>query len=155
MNFRVTGLSREPFRHLIGLSDAELASHNARRCIAEEASGYPDRIEMREARLGESLLLVNYEHQPARSPYRSSHAIYILENAGETYDKIGEIPEVMRRRLLSLRGFDQQGMLREADVVEGTHAEQLIERLFSNPEIAYIHAHNARQGCYSGRIDRA
>jgi hypothetical protein len=43
----------------------------------------------------------------------------------------------------------------DADVVEGRAVEGLIARLFENPEAAYIHAHNARQGCYSGRIDRA
>ena len=30
----------------------------------------------------------------------------------------------------------------------------LIERLFANPDVDYIHVHNARRGCYSGRVDR-
>jgi hypothetical protein len=30
-----------------------------------------------------------------------------------------------------------------------------IERLFANPEAAYIHAHYAKRGCYAARIDRA
>ena len=61
----------------------------------------------------------------------------------------------MRRRLLSLRGFSADGSMVDADVVDGSDAEALIERLFADPAVAYIHAHSARPGCYLARIDRA
>ena len=66
-----------------------------------------------------------------------------------------DLPEVMRKRLLSLRGFSGEGMMVDADVVEGREAEPLIERLFADPQVAYIHAHYARPGCYAARIERA
>ena len=154
MAFRITGLSPEPFRHLYGLSEVALAEQGIVRRIVEADSGFPDRIEMREGRPGEVFLLLNHLCQPADSPYRASHAIYVREGAEETYDEVDKVPEVMRTRLLSLRGFDADGMIVEADVVLGTDVESVIERLFANPEVAYIHAHNAKQGCYSGRIDR-
>ena len=152
MNFIVSGLSPEPFQPLYGLSDEQLKARRARRVVAD-GSGYPERVEMRDAKPGETLLLVNYEHQDADSPFRSSHAIYVREGATETW-RGNSIPDVMKRRLLSLRGFSDEGMLIDADVAEGTEAEPLIERLFSNPRIAYIHAHIARPGCYLARIDR-
>lgn len=155
MAFRVTGLSAEPFRHLYGLSDDELAAHGAKRYIAGEEGGFPDRIEMRDAKPGEALLLLNHLHQPADTPYRASHAIFVLEGAQQTYDRVDEIPDVMRLRLLSLRAFDKDGMMLDGDVVEGRQIESVIERFFANPEVAYIHVHNAKRGCYSGRIDRA
>ncbi len=68
---------------------------------------------------------------------------------------MGEVPDVLRIRLLSLRGFDASGMLLEADVVEGRAVEAVIERFFANPAISYIHIHNAKQGCYAGRAERA
>ena len=154
MAFRITGLSPEPFRHLYGLSEAALAEKGVVRRIAGSDSGFPDRIEMREGRPGEVFLLLNHVCQPADSPYRATHAIYVRDGAERAYDKVDEVPEVMRKRLLSLRGFDADGMIVEADVVLGTDVEGVIERLFANPEVAYIHAHNAKQGCYSGRIDR-
>jgi hypothetical protein len=101
------------------------------------------------------VLLINHVSQPADTPYRASHAIFVREGAEETYDRVGEVPEVMRLRLLSLRAFDRDGMMVDADVVEGKEIESMIERLFANPDVDYIHAHNARRGCYSGRIDRA
>ena len=155
MTFRISGLSPGPFRHLYGLSDAELAKHGAKRYVVDEPVGYPDRIEMRDASPGETVLLVNHVSQAADTPYRASHAIFVREGADRSYDSVDEVPDVMRLRLLSLRAFDRSGMMLDADVVEGKEIEAVIKRFFANPEIDYIHAHNAKRGCYSGRIDRA
>jgi hypothetical protein len=155
MSFRITGLDAKPFRHLYGLSEAELAAHGAIRYVAESKPGYPDRVEMRDVEPGESVLLVNYEHQRANSPYRSSHAIFVREGAEVAYDRVGEVPQCLRMRPLSLRAFDDKGMMVDADLVEGDGVEVLINRMFENPNVAYIHAHNARRGCYAARIDRA
>ena len=153
MNFIVTGLSPEPFVPLYGLGDGELAKRRARRVVVD-APGYPERIELRDAEPGETLLLVNYEHQPSDTPYRSSHAVYIREGATKRWSG-DHLPEVLRKRLLSLRGFSAEGLMVDADVVEGREAEPLIERLLDDPAVAYIHAHYARPGCYAARIDRA
>jgi hypothetical protein len=155
MAFTISGLAPEPFAALYGLPDAELARRGAIRMRVDESPGFPDRIEMRDAGVGETVLLVNHVSLDLPTPYRASHAIFVREGADRRWQGApGEVPEVMRRRLLSLRGFDAQGMLRAADVVEGRSVEDVIGRLFADPAVAYIHAHNARQGCYSGRIDR-
>jgi hypothetical protein len=156
MNFRITGLPAAPFRHLYGLSDADLTGHGAKRYLAHESPGFPDRIEMRDAHIGETLLLLNHEHQPAASPYRSSHAIFVREGAEDTFDRVNEVPGVMRvpGRLLSFRGFDADHMMVDADVIACTDVDATIARFFAQEKIAYIHVHNAKQGCYSGRIDR-
>ena len=157
MAFRISGLSAEPFRHLYGLSDQELARHGVKRYIADQTPtpGFPDRIEMRDAAVGEKLLLLNHVCQSANTPYRATHAIFVREGAETTYDRIGEIPRVMRVRLLSLRAYDAQGMMLDADIADGQAVESVIARFFASPAVAYIHAHNAKRGCYSGRIDRA
>lgn len=154
MPFRISGLSAAPFHHLYGLNDLALKEFGVVRYQAKENSGFPDRIEMRDALPGETVLLLNHVYQPEETPFKASHAIFVREGAYETYDRIDEIPPVMKTRLLSLRGFDEAHMMVEADVVEGRSVTELIEHLFSNPDIAYIHAHNARQGCFAGRVDR-
>jgi hypothetical protein len=155
MDFRITGLSPEPFHPLFGLSDAELGRRGALRRIVDRKPGFPDRIELRDVEVGESVLLVNYTHLPVETPFRSSYAIYVREGARSRYDRINEVPELLRSRVLALRAFDQNGMLRDADIVEGTAVESLIERLLSDPETAYIHAHYAKPGCFAARIERA
>jgi Protein of unknown function (DUF1203) len=152
MHYRISGLSPQPFRHLYRLSDDELAREGVIRYVADKSPGFPDRIEMRDADIGQRVLLLN---QTADTPYRASHAIFVREGAEETYDRIDEVPQVMRTRLLSLRAYDASGMMLDADVVDGGEIETTIGRLFENDRTAYIHAHNAKRGCYSGRIDRA
>jgi hypothetical protein len=154
MAFRITGLSPEPFRRLFGLPDDELAKLGVKRYVADKAPGFPCRIEMRDAAPGEAVLLLNHVCQPADTPYRASHAIFVREGAAAAYDRIDEVPAVMRARLLSLRAFDADGMMLDADIVEGAAVEPLIARLLANADVSYIHAHNAKRGCYSGRIDR-
>ncbi len=155
MAFRITGLSHAPFQHLFGLPHEALALHGALRYVAEKGSAFPCRIEMRDAAPGETLLLLNHTCQPADTPYRASHAIFVREGATDTYDRVDEVPPVMRTRLLSLRAYDAGGMMLDGDVVDGANIEPLIARMFTNADVSYIHAHNARRGCYSGRIDRA
>ena len=155
MFFRITGLNPAPFLHLYGLPDVELSTHGAKRYLADKKPGFPDRIEMRDGEPGETFLLLNHVSQPAETPYRSTHAIFVREGATGTYNRVGEVPEVMRVRLLSLRAFDAAGMMLDADVIDGAELETVIERLLANPDASYIHAHNAKRGCYSGRIERA
>ena len=142
MTYRITGLSPAPFAHLFGLSDTELAQHGAERVTAHAPNTYPDRIEMRDADVGETLLLLNHQHQPANSPYQSSHAIYVIEGASNTYDAVDEIPEVMSRRLLSLRGFNAADKIADGRVVQGTDADATIRDMLRNDDIRYIHAHD-------------
>src|ERR1017187_3751387 len=111
MAFRITGLSPEPFRHLYGLSNQELAHRGVKRYIADKQPGFPDRIEMRDASVGEKLLLLNHVCQPAETPYRATHAIFVREGAENAYGRMGGVPGVMRPRLVSRRSDDAEGMM--------------------------------------------
>jgi hypothetical protein len=154
MNFRITGLPAADFQHWFALSDAELAQRNAVRRTADSKPGYPCRISLTDAEVGDDVLLINYEHLAVDSPYRSRHAIYI--RPGErTFDAVDKVPPMLRARLLSLRAFDADGMLANADVVDGRDLEGAIGRLFEDERVAYLHAHFAKPGCYAARIERA
>ena len=156
MTFRITGIDPSPFRPLFGLSDAELHRKGVIRYTADSNPGFPDRVEMRELEIGETALLLNYTHQPANSPYRSMHAIFVREFATAAYDEIGVIPEVLCLRPISLRAFDRDDMIIDAGIAEGNATvEAEVARLLDNPNAAYIHAHNAARGCYAGLIRRA
>ena len=153
MSFRITGLPAAPFAPLFALSDEALKAHGARR-VASDGTGFPCRVSLVDAPEGEALILVHYEHQSADTPFRASHAIYVREAATDTFEAVDTVPDLFRPRLLSLRAFDAEGMLRDADVVEGGVIEPVIERMLGDPQVAYLHAHYARPGCYAARIDR-
>jgi len=153
-DFRITGLDAEPFRHLFELDDAELERHSSKRYIVDEKPGFPDRVGLRDLDVGETVLLVNYTHQDAATPYRASHAIFVGEQSRERYDCVNEVPESIRIRPLSLRAFDDAGMMVDADLVDGKSFEAAIARFFAQPDVRYVHAHYAKRGCYAARIDR-
>jgi hypothetical protein len=155
MDYRITGLPASDFAHLAGMDDSQLRDLGIRRMRIDAPYSAPDRISLRDAEPGETVLLLNYEHQAAASPSRSRHAIYIIEGEKRRFDAVNVVPDVMRRRLLSLRAFDNDGMMIDADVVEGAEVEPLIERLLADARTAYVHAHYARRGCFAARIERA
>ena len=155
MSFQIRGLPAAEFAPLFGICDAELAKRNAVRKVADRMPGFPCRVSLRDAEPGETVLLLNYEHLPVASPYRSGYAIYVRENAVDAQLDVNEIPEVLRTRLLSVRAFDEAGMLLEADVVQGAELAPVIDRMFARKDVAYLHAHNAKPGCFAARIDRA
>jgi len=153
MSFRISGLAPEKFIPLYNLPDEELKKRRAKR-VTVRGPGYPERIEMRDAQPGEVLLLINYEHQPADTPYRASHAVYVREGATTAYSAVNTLPEVMVKRLLSLRAFNHDHMLVDADVIAGADAIPVIERMLSDENVAYIQAHYAKPGCFAAHISR-
>ncbi len=154
MAFRITGLSPEPFQPLFELSDEALSRIGARRVIADDPR-MPCRVSMAHAALGEELLLLNYEHQPANTPYRARHAIYVRRLADRAFHAVDAVPEVLASRLIAVRAFDEGHMMIDAEVSEGEAAGALFAKLLENPEASYLQAHYARRGCYAARVERA
>ncbi|MEG3176073.1 DUF1203 domain-containing protein [Sphingomonas sp. RB3P16] len=152
--FTIDGLDPAPFVPLYGLSDDALAERGALRMTVDATPGFPCRISLEDAVPGETVLLVNYEHLPVATPYRSRHAIFVREGALKAARFVDEVPPQLAIRLLSLRSFDRDGMMIEADVVEGRDLAAAIARFFADPRAAYLHAHNAKPGCFAARIDR-
>ena len=109
MSFRITGLPAAEFTDLFSLSDDALRARHAVRRVADARLSYPCRVSLTDAELGEDVVLVHYEHQRADTPYRSSHAIYVREGE-KTYDAVDQVPDQLRRRMLSVRAFDDNGM---------------------------------------------
>jgi hypothetical protein len=78
----------------------------------------------------------------------------VREGAVRAAEFVGEVPEVMRLRMISLRAFDEVGEMLDADLAEGGEIEPLILRFLSDPAVAYLQAHYAKRGCYAARIER-
>lgn len=152
--FVITGLDPAPFADLVGFDDAALAARGVVRMAVTGKPGFPCRITLEDAEIGEQVLLLNHEHLPVDTPYRSCHAIFVREGATSAARFVDTVPDQLAIRLLSVRAFDDAGMMTDADVVEGRDLVPLIERLFADPSVAYLHAHNAKRGCFAARIDR-
>src|SRR5437868_2482740 len=98
MSFRIRGLESQQFRHLYGASDDALAAHGVKRMTVSEFPAAPDRVTLQDVPVGETVLLLNFCHQPADTPFKASHAIFVREGAEDTFDGVGAIPEVLAIR---------------------------------------------------------
>ena len=155
MTFRITGLDRAHFAHLFALSNAALAGHGVQRLTVEHPNAAPCRIGLRDLDPGETVLLLNHEHHPADTPYRSRHAIFVGEQSATAETAPGEVPDVLRRRPLSIRAFDAAGMMTDADLVDGAEAAGLIARMLADARVDHLDIHYARRGCWAARVRRA
>jgi hypothetical protein len=154
MDFRITGLAADQFTELQRASDDELDRRGIQRVVVEEPNSAPCRISLIDAEVGEEVLLLNFAHLRVATPYAGSGPIFIRRSATRAFDAINVVPEQQRRRLLSVRAFDASDTMIDAEVAPGTELEALIARFFAQPEVAYLHVHNARRGCYACRVDR-
>ena len=151
MTYRIAGLDPAPYKPLFGLSDDALASRGIVRMTVTDPT-FPCRISLVDRPVGEEVLLLNHVSHDVANPYRASHAIFVSDAArGEFVD---QVPPVFQKRVLSLRGFDRYGMMVEAMLTQPGEADAGIRRLFENPDVEIIHAHNAVRGCFSAKIER-
>ena len=154
ITFQITGLDPAPFAHLHAMSDTQLETGGMRRVVVTEKPAAPCRVTLDDAEIGESVILLNYAHQSANTPYHQQGPIFIRESSSR-FAGADTIPPALACRTLSLRGFDATHMMIEADLTAGADVVALIERFFANPKVAYIHAHFARRGCFAALIERA
>jgi hypothetical protein len=153
MTYRITGLDPAPYKPLFGLSDDELAERGAVRMTVTEKPSFPCRVSLTDRDIGESVLLLNHVSHDVANPYRASHAIFVTETEQAPGEYLDEPPPVFATRVMSLRGFDVDGMMVDAMLAQPGGADAGIRKLFANRAIETIHAHNAGRGCFAARIE--
>ena len=154
MNFKILALNNQEFDPLFELSDVELEKLSIKRMIVDEKPGYPCRVSLEDAEIGEEVILVPYDFHKTNSPYQSRGPIFIRKGIVTKELGINEIPVMLNHRLLSFRGFDKDGFMKEAKTKKGINTKEVIEQIFENPEIKYIHIHNSSPGCYNCEVRR-
>jgi hypothetical protein len=152
--FRFVALPYEPFAALFGRTDAQLREAGMRRMVVDGKPGFPCRVSLRDADVGETVLLLPFTHHDVASPYRGSGPIFVRQGARTATPAPGEVPEMFRHRLLSVRAYDPAAMMVDARAVEGGGLEDTIAQLFARREVEYLHIHNAKPGCYNCRVER-
>lgn len=154
MSFQIHGLSAAAFAPLFELSDKALGNHNITRHHADAPQGYPCRVSLCEAPEGEELLLLNYKHLTFPSPYCASHAIYVAKDSTDASFDLDDIPQSFTLRPLSLRAFTSAGIMLTADLADDKNLSERLNLLLSKPDVAFVHIHNAKQGCYAALATR-
>jgi hypothetical protein len=154
-DFRLRALDPAPFAALFGLDDAALRSHRARWVAVDSHPGYPCRVSLEDALPGERVLLVQHTHHAVEGPYRAAGPIYLRPQAQPAQPPVNSLPASLLRRTLSLRGYDAAGSMVATALVEGHAAAAAIGSLLDDPQVATLHVHNARAGCFACAVERA
>ena len=154
MAYRIAGLDKESFEPLFGLDDEALAARNARRVTADSPTGFPCRVSLVDAAPGERLILLNHVSLDVPTPYRTAYAIYVREAAEAVPCYKDQVPPLLERRTLGLRGFDGEGMLKHALLAGPGETDAKLRELFERADIASVHVHNAVTGCFLARAER-
>ena len=153
--FRLVGLAPAPFAPFFALTDEQLAERGIQRVVADRKPGFPCRISLVDAEIGEQLLLLPYCHQPANSPYQASGPIFIRSGASQRVADPSEVPPYVTGRLMSVRAYDERNFIVDAEVCAGADVAKTIRQMFEDAQVRYIHLHNAKRGCFSRRVERA
>ncbi|MCU0764256.1 MAG: DUF1203 domain-containing protein [Hydrogenophaga sp.] len=154
-SFQMVGIDHNQFQPLFSLTDEQLQERAYRRCYATENPGYPCRVSLEDARVGEELILLPFQHQPADSPYRASGPIFVRRGAQQARSPVGELSSYVTSRLMSVRAYDAAHMMVAASVCEGEATATEIQACFARNDVVYIHLHNAKRGCFFALVVRA
>lgn len=162
MSFHVHGLDPQPFARAFTLSDDELAAAGGLRRVADTSPGYPCRVSLEDAAVGDELVLVPFAHHAVAGPYRASGPIFVRRAAvaqvfahEPSHVVLDRVPDVLARRLVSVRAYDAAGLMAHADVVDGRELGAALDATLGRRDVAYVHVHYAKPGCYAARVTRA
>ena len=155
MNYQLRGLEPAMFEQFFSLDEAALAERGMRWMRVDKPVGFPCRISLEDAPVGEDVLLLPFTHQDSRSPYRASGPVFVRRGRIEAARIVNHLPTYLTLRPLSVRAYDAADEMVDAEVVDGPDAAALIERYLARADVAYLHIHFARRGCYACRVDRA
>lgn len=122
--------------------------------VADEHPGYPCRQCLRDAQIGEELVLVSHDPFDATSPYRCSSPIFLHRIPCGEPEPSHPLPRQLTGRQLSVRAFDPAAMMLDAAVIAGDDLPATIQRFLANPAVDHLHVHNAVRGCWATTVRR-
>lgn len=122
----------------------------------EVAQGYgPCRVCLHTFREGEEArILFTYDPFAGREPFPLPGPIFIHERECAPYSEDSRFPDGLRFIPLTFNAYGQ-GRRLLAQVRSGDgRVEEIVDGLFAEPGIAYIHVLNTEAGCFIARLDR-
>ena len=121
--------------------------------IADSPSGYPCRHCLRWAKPAERVILFSYAAIPPGQPYSESGPIFVHAEPCERYYATDEYPAAFRNGRV-MRAYNSKFHIIDAEFVNGSEPEAVIERLFRNPATAFVDVRSVTHGCFTFRVQR-
>jgi hypothetical protein len=139
--------------HALPAGEADGAAPAARRLLADGPS--PCRRCLTRAEVGDPLLLLPYDPFTVSSPYAGEGPVFVHADGCEhRHCDPGEVPDQVANSMLSVRAYDEQAMMVDAEVLTGARLAERARALLK-PGVAFLHVHFAGPGCFAFRVDPA
>ena len=138
----------EAARHAVeeGASDHAIVS-------AESPGSSPCRHCLRWAQPGERVILFPYAAIPSGYPYSEMGPIFVHADECQRYSATNEYPADFRNGRV-FRAYDSNYKIIDAEIVNGSEPEAVIESLFQNPDTAFVDVRSVTHGCFTFRVQR-
>ena len=114
----------------------------------------PCRHCLRWAQPGERVVLFPYTAIPSGQPYSETGPIFIHADKCQPYSATNEYPADFRNGRV-FRAYDSSYNIIDAQVMDGSEPEVVIESLFQNPDTAFVDVRSVTHGCFTFRVQRA
>jgi hypothetical protein len=140
---------------------AEAARNKARAGAADHAvvtadapNAFPCRHCLQWAEPGERMVLFPFASVPPGRPYSESGPIFVHAENCARYSALEDYPADFREHRV-IRAYNAGDNMIDAVVVADEQPENVIAKLFENPETAFLQTRSVTRGCYTFRIERA
>ena len=120
----------------------------------DSAESSPCRHCLRWAQPGERVVLFPYAAIPSGHPYSETGPIFVHANECQRYSATNEYPVDFHDGRV-FRAYDSNYNIIDAQVVNGSEPEVVIESLFQNADTAFVDVRSVTRGCFTFRVQRA
>jgi hypothetical protein len=121
---------------------------------ADSRGSAPCRHCLRWAQPGERVILFPYAAIPSGHPYSETGPIFVHADECQRYSATNEYPADFRNGRV-FRAYDSKFNIIDAEIVNGSEPEVVIETLFQNPDTAFVDVRSVTHGCFTFRVQRA
>jgi hypothetical protein len=146
--FRIVPLPTETAE--IARRAAKVGAADHATVVADSPRCYPCRHCLRWAQPGEHVILFPYVSIPAGHPYSETGPIFVHVERCQRYSATNEYPADFRNGR-AFRAYDANYNMIDAEVANGSEPESVIEKLFENPQTAFVDVRSVTRGCFTFR----
>ena len=143
------------YRNCRGSAARSKSGRSGSRALTVDSPGSsPCRHCLHWAQPGERVILFPYAAIPSGHPYSETGPIFVHANECQRYSATNEYPADFRNGRV-FRAYDANYKIIDAEIVNGSEPEAVIESLFQNPDTAFVDVRSVTHGCFTFRVQRA
>ncbi len=121
-----------------------------------DGEGNPCRHCLRDIKAGVEMLILAARPFEALNPYAETGPVFLCAHC-EPYLDILQMPPVLEfRKQHLLKGYSALGRIvtGTGEIVQTPEIDAYLNRVFGNPDVAYVHVRSDTNNCFTLRIDQ-